>query len=136
MALAAALVLAGISVVLLSIYGADVVAIHGGGDGFLPFDHMIRGLGLGGTSIVLPIVAFFISRNEPSRPLGAMILIAGVMIIIGGAVLLAGSPDADAMESGTGAPQEDRRDLLAETAPILAAGIFIVALGAVKLKRA
>ena len=92
MALAAALVLAGISVVLLSIYGADVVAIHGGGDGFLPFDHMIRGLGLGGTSIVLPIVAFFISRNEPSRPLGAMILIAGVMIIIGGAVLLAGSP--------------------------------------------
>lgn len=130
MALKVSLVLAGIAVGLLSIYGADVAAAQGGGDGFLPFDHMVRGIGLGGTSIILPIAAFIISRKEPSRALGALILIAGVMIIIGGAVVIAGSGDA---ESGTA--MADGRDAVAETAPIVVAGAIIIALGAIKVAK-
>ena len=127
MALKVSLILAGIALALLAIYGADVAAIQAGSDGFLPFNHMVRGLGLGGTSIILPIAAFFISRSEPSKALGAMILIAGVLIIVGGAVVIAGS------STDVGSAMESSRDVLAEAAPIVAAGVFIIALGAIKI---
>ena len=47
-------------------------------------DHMTRGLGLGGPAMVLPLIAYFISRNDSSKGLGGMILITGILIIIGG----------------------------------------------------
>ena len=35
--------------------------------GFLDMDHMTRGLGLGGPAMVLPLIAYFISRNDSSK---------------------------------------------------------------------
>ena len=94
MAKAAALVITGLSIALLVIYGADAAAGAGNPDhqGFLDMDHMTRGLGLGGPAMVLPLIAYFISRNDSSKGLGGMILITGILIIIG-AVTVIGMAD-------------------------------------------
>ena len=78
MALSAALILAGIAIALLVLYAADVaVAMSSDSDhGFLPLDHMQRGMGLGGPALILPIIAFFIARKEPSKGLGVMIYLS------------------------------------------------------------
>ncbi len=127
MALKISLILTGISIALLVIYGADVAAAQGDGQGFLPFDHKTRGMGLGGTSIVLPIIAFFISRKESSKPLGAMIIVSGILIVIGGITVLALANPAELEETG--------RNVMSESAPLLVIGAVIVALGGIKLRR-
>lgn len=135
MALAASYAMVGVAIALLAVYGADVAAAKsspdggGGGEGFLPFDHMARGLGLGLPSMVLPIAAFFVSRKEPSRPLGALLAAAGVLIIVGGAVVLAMPPPPAA------GPEEPARNAAASAAPLLAVGSLIIALGAIKVRR-
>ncbi len=129
MALAVALVLAGIAVGLLLVYGADVAAGYGNedGQGFLPFDHMARGLGLGMPALVLPFIAFAIARKEPSLGLGALIVASGILIMAGGAAVVGTAAPAEAAESG--------RDAVAEAIPLLAAGAVQVGLGAIKLKK-
>jgi heme A synthase len=127
MALKISLILTGISIALLVIYGADVAAAQGDGQGFLPFDHKTRGMGLGGPSIILPIIAFFISRKESSKPLGAMIIVSGILIIIGGITVLALANPAELEQTG--------RNVMSESAPLLVIGAVIVALGAIKLRR-
>lgn len=125
MRLKISLALAGISIALLVIYGADTI-VGGGtaGDGFLPLDAMTRGIGLGTPPIILSIVSFFISKKESSKLLGAMIIITGVLIIIGGLVSLA--------SSGTIENPERR---MSEGAGLIAIGGFIAALGAIKIRK-
>ena len=136
MALAASYAMVGVAIALLAVYGADVAAAKsspdggGGGEGFLPFDHMARGLGLGLPSMVHPIAAFLVSRKEPSRPLGALLAAAGVLIIVGGAVVLAMPPPPAAA-----GPEEPARNAAASAAPLLAVGSLIIALGAIKVRR-
>ncbi|RNJ77087.1 MAG: hypothetical protein D9C04_02565 [Nitrosopumilus sp. B06] len=129
MALGAAIAITGISIILLSIYGADVVAglFSESGEGFIPFDHKIRGIGLGLPALVLPIVAYFISRREPASGLGGMIIVAGVLIIVGGVVVIINADPAEAAESG--------RNVLSEAIPLVIAGLVQIGLGALKIKR-
>ena len=124
MALTISLILVGISIVLLSIYGADVAVgfSNDDGEGFIPFDHRTRGLGLGLPALILPFVAFFISRSEPSKVLGIMIIIAGVLIIIGGAAVI-GNADPDS-----------ERNVLTEAGPLIVAGAIQIGLGGYKLR--
>ena len=128
MALKASLVLTGIAIGLLVLYGADVAASMSGdggkGDGFLPLDDMQRGMGLGGPAIILPIIAFFISLKEPSKGLGIMIIIAGLLILSGGLAMV-----------GTPAPEGVDRDPMSSVAMLFAPGIFQIALGAIKIKK-
>lgn len=125
MALTAAIIITGISIGLLVIYGADVAVGGGGaGEGFLPFDAMTRGIGFGTPPIILSIVAFFISRKEPSKGLGAMIIVTGILIIIGGAVSLSGAAESENMSRAAG-----------EGGGLIAIGAFITALGAIKIKK-
>ena len=128
MALSAALILAGIAIALLVIYGLDVVVGYStdNGEGFIPFDHKTRGMGLGLPALILPFIAFFISRKEPSKNLGIMIIVAGILILIGGAVVIA---NADAMEEASG------RSVLSETIPLIVAGLVQIGLGIVKIKK-
>ena len=127
MALKASLVITGIAIGLLVLYGADIVAsinmdgeIGEKSDGFLPLNDMQRGMGLGGPAIVLPIIAFFISLKESSKGLGGMIVISGVLILIGGLAMV-----------GTPAPEGvDRNPVM-----LFAPGIFQIALGAIKIKK-
>lgn len=129
MALAASIILAGISIGLLVIYAADVIVglVVGDRVGFLPFDHMARGVGLGMPSIILPIIAFFISRKESSKGLGGLIIAAGIMIIVGGIVVLALPPPVESAG--------EERHIISQVGPLFGAGAFITALGAIKLKK-
>ena len=124
MAKAIALVITGIAIALLVIYGADVSAsvnVDGEkGDGFLPLDDMQRGMGLGVPAIILPIIAFFISLKEPSKGLGGMIVISGALILAGGIALV-----------GTPAPEGVERN----PAMLFVPGIVQIALGAIKIKK-
>ena len=129
MAKAAALIITGIAIVLLIIYGADAAAGAGNPDhqGFLDMDHKTRGYGLGGPAMVLPIIAYFISRNDSSKGLGGMIIITGILIIIG-AVTVIGMADLSETE-------ETARNPLMETAPLLIVGGIQMGLGILKIKK-
>ena len=129
MAKAAALVITGISIVLLIIYGADaaVGADNPDHQGFLDMDHKTRGLGLGGPAMVLPLIAYFISRNDSSKGLGGMILITGILIIIG-AVTVIGMADLSEVTETT-------RNPLMEVAPLLIVGGIQMGLGVLKIKK-
>ena len=125
MALNAAMVLAGISILLLILYGADVISsinmdgeIGVKNDGFLPLNDMQRGMGLGGPAIILPIIAFFISLREKSKGLGGLIIISGILILVGGLAMVL-----------TPAPEGVERNPLMLFAP----AIIQIALGAIKI---
>jgi len=129
MAKAAALVITGISIALLVIYGADAAAGAGNSDhqGFLDMDHKTRGLGLGGPAMVLPLIAYFISRNDSSKGLGGMILITGILIIIG-AITVIGMADLSEADETT-------RNPFMETAPLLIVGGIQMGLCILKIKK-
>jgi len=116
-----------ISIGLLLIYGADA-AIGGGTDqGFLPFDHKVRGVALGIPSVVLPIIAYFISKGVPSKMLGVLIVISGLLTVVGSVAFLA-------MQSSISTIEPDK-NIMSEFAPVIAVGVFIVVLGAIKIKK-
>jgi len=120
------IVLTGIAIGLLLIYGADyAVGGHIAGQGFLPLDAMTRGMVLGGPSVVLPIIGFFISRKEPSKPLGIMLIITGILVLIGGIPAIAGASSA----------AENATRFIAEGVSLVAIGAIISVLGIIKLKK-
>jgi glucose uptake protein GlcU len=125
LALKAALIITGIAIALLAIYGADVAVSKGSDQGFLPFDHKTRGMTLGGLALALPIIGFFISRKEPSKTLAVMLFVTGIMIVVGGAVFLVNMP---AGETGG-------RNPIMEAGPLFAVGAFQIALGAIKIRK-
>ena len=119
-------VLSGISIILLVIYGIDVLVGGGGaGDGFLPFDAMTRGIGFGFPPIIMSFVAFFISKKPPFKGLGIMLIITGVLIIIGGAISISSAGESENTERMAG-----------EGGGLIAIGAIIIALGAIKIKKA
>ena len=129
MAKAAAIIITGIALALLIIYGADAAAGMDNPDkqGFLDMDHKTRGLGLGVPAMVLPLIAYFISRNDSSKGLGAMIVITGILIIIGAATVIGMADSSEA--------QETARNPLMETAPLLVVGGIQMGLGILKIKK-
>jgi len=129
MAKVVAIAITGIAIALLVIYGADAAAGAGNPDhqGFLDMDHKTRGLGLGGPAMVLPLIAYFISRNDSSKGLGGMILITGILIMIG-AVTVIGMADLSEVTETT-------RNPLMEVAPLLIVGGIQMGLGVLKIKK-
>jgi len=129
MAKVVAIAITGIAIALLVIYGADAAAGAGNPDhqGFLDMDHKTRGLGLGGPAMILPLIAYFISRNDSSKGLGGMILVAGILIIIG-AVSVIGMTDLSEAD-------ETARNPFMETAPLLIVGGIQMGLGVLKIKK-
>lgn len=128
MVLTASLIITGIAIGLLVIYGADVAASYSSdsGEGFIPFDHRTRGIGLGMPALILPIIAFFISRKEPSKMLGILIIVSGILIIVGGIVVLANpSPAAESSE----------RDPMASMAMMFVPAIVQLVLGGIKISK-
>ncbi len=129
MAITAALLITGIAIVLLVIYAADIAIGYSSdnGEGFIPFDHKTRGMGLGLPAMILPIVAYLITRKEPSKVLGILIIISGILIITGGAVVIGNADPVKAEESG--------RNILSESMPIIIAGLIQIGLGILKIKK-
>ena len=119
------LVLSGISIILLIIYGADAMVGGGSaGEGFLPLDAMTRGIGLGMPPIILSFIAFFISKKPPFKVLGTMLIVTGVLIIIGGAMFLMGAAESENLARMTG-----------EGGGLTVIGIIIAILGGIKIKK-
>ena len=129
MALAVSLIITGIAIVLLVVYGIDVIVGYSSetGEGFIPFDHKTRGMGLGIPALVLPIIAFIISRKDSSKALGWMIITAGVLIILGGVVVIGNADLEKVSETG--------RNIISETAPLLVVGLIQIGLGIIKIKK-
>jgi len=129
MALTASLIITGIAIVLLVVYGIDVIVGYSSetGEGFIPFDHKTRGMGLGIPALVLPIIAFIISRKDSSKALGWMIITAGVLIILGGVVVIGNADLEKVSETG--------RNIISETAPLLVVGLIQIGLGIIKIKK-
>jgi len=129
MAKAVAVIITGIALALLIIYGADAAAGMDNPDkqGFLAMDHKTRGLGLGGPAMVLPLIAYFISRNDSSKGLGGMIIISGILIIIGAATVIGMADSSEA--------QETARNPIMEVAPLLVVGGIQMGLGILKIKK-
>lgn len=124
MALIAGYIMAVVGLAMLIIYGADVAVGGGGaGDGFIPLDGMTRGIGFGLPPVILAFVAFFITRQEESVPLGAIILTIGILIIAGGIHSVANA-DAESMTRAMG-----------EGGSLIGVGAAIAVLGGIKIKK-
>ncbi len=118
-------VLSGISIILLVIYGIDVLVGGGGaGEGFLPFDAMTRGIGFGFPPIILSFIAFFMSKKPPFKGLGIMLIITGILIIIGGAISMTSASES-----------ENTARMAGEGGALIAIGAIIIGLGALKIKK-
>jgi hypothetical protein len=118
-------VLSGISIILLVIYGIDVLVGGGGaGEGFLPFDAMTRGIGFGFPPIILSFVVFFMSKNPPFKGLGIMLIITGILIIIGGLISISSSGES-----------ENTARMAGEGGSLIAIGAIIIGLGVIKIKK-
>ncbi len=76
------IVLVLISIFLLLVYGSDAI-LDKTDEGFLPFDDRVRGFVLGIPSVVLPLIAFAITWNSPSKFLSLFLLMDGILIVIG-----------------------------------------------------
>ncbi len=129
MVLTPALIITGIAIALLVIYAIDVavVEITGNEVGFIPFDHKIRGMGLGLPAMILPIIAYLISRKKPSKGLGIMIIISGILIIFGGAFVIGNADPIETEASG--------RNMASEVTPLLIVGAIQIGLGILKIKK-
>ena len=126
---AIAIIITGIAIALLIIYGADAAVGMDNPDkqGFLDMDHKTRGFGLGGPAMILPLIAYFISRNDSSKGLGAMIVITGILIIIGAATVIGMADSSEA--------QETARNPFMEVVPLLVVGGIQMGLGILKIKK-
>jgi hypothetical protein len=125
MSVSIAHLISGISIILLVIYGVDVIA--GGskaGDGFLPFDAMTRGIVFGFPPIILSIIAFFISKKPPYKGLGIMLIVTGILIIVGGVISITNASDT-----------ENSKRMMGEGGSLIAIGTIIIALGAIKIRK-
>lgn len=127
MALKAAIIMSIISIIMLAVYGADVIAAgpnadQSGKTGFLTMDASTRGSVFGIIPSAMLIASYFITRKEPSKPLGILMIIGGAMIIVGTGVILAiqGSQSMDSRA-------------VREFGAVLGIGVVIAVLGAVKM---
>ena len=128
MALKAAIIMSAISIILLVIYGADAIMASTENLGpqstaFLHTDVKTRGTVFGILPAAMLIISFFITRKDPSKGLGGLIIIGGALMIVGVGIILAlqGSSIQFSGRSEFGA--------------VVGIGIIIVVLGAIKIKK-
>ena len=124
MKLKIAIAISIISIVMLCLYGLDVIAANGGKTGFLPMNVSVRGSVFGIIPSSLLIISFLITRKEPSKKLGALIMSGGALIIAGTGIILA-------LQGGQA--QDSRA--VREFGAVLVIGIIITILGAIKIRK-
>jgi len=118
------------SLILLIIYGADVMIAssssntsHGERRGFLPFNEAIRGGAFGGGAVIMSIIAFVIARNEYAPHVSILLFVNGGLIIAGMVALIFQGALASGNLSGA----------IRTIGSTMAMGAIIVGLGAWKL---
>ncbi|MGI0088104.1 MAG: hypothetical protein ACREBI_09135 [Nitrosotalea sp.] len=128
MALKAGLIMSIVSIVMLAIYGADsIMAINENlgvqSTAFLHTDVKTRGAVFGIIPAVMLVASFFITRKEPSKVLGILIIIGGTLMIAGVGIIFA--------LQGNAIPTAGR----GEFGAVVGIGIFIAILGGIKIKK-
>ena len=125
MTLGISMVLAGIAIICLIIYGADAM-VGQGESGFLPMDEKTRGVVLGLPAVVLPFIAFGISIKKPSKGLAGLFFACGILLLMGGAAVghFAAQKAVEAESAGAG------MDVM-----LYAIGAVVLALGIIKIKK-
>jgi hypothetical protein len=92
MAKKAAIALLVASLVLLIVYGADVMVASQSNSaermGFLPFNESVRGGAFGGGAVIMSIIAFVIARKEYAPAVSVLLFVNGGLIIAGMVVLI------------------------------------------------
>lgn len=95
------------SLILLIIYGADVMVASSSSNGsfaerrgFLPFDESVRGGAFGGGAVVMSIIAFVIARKQYAPAVSALLFVNGGLIIAGMIALIAQGALASENSSG------------------------------------
>ena len=129
MAVKAAMVMSIISIIMLAVYGTDVIVAGtssslSGQTGFLPMDDKTRGAIFGIIPSAMLIASFFITKKDSSRILGALIIIGGAMIVIGTGIILAISGNSS-----------QNIQTMRDFGPVLGIGAVIIFLGALEIKR-
>jgi len=124
----AAIVMSIISIIMLAIYGADsIIAINENlglqNTAFLHTDVKTRGIIFGVIPAILLITSFFITRKEPSKVVGILIIIGGALMIIGVGIIFA--------LQGNVIPSSVR----GEFGAVIGIGIIIAVLGSIKIKK-
>lgn len=127
MALKIGIILSVISIILLSIYGADAIMTITENLGpqdtaFLHTDAKTRGMVFGLIPAILLILSFFITRKEASKVLGILIIIGGALMVVGVGIILALPNNIPSAAKG-------------EFGGVVGIGIAIMALGAIKIKK-
>lgn len=112
---------------MLSIYGIDaIMAINENlgsqNTAFLHTDTKTRGTVFGLVPAILLIISFFITRREPSKILGILIIIGGALMAIGVGVILALPNNIPSAAKG-------------EFGGVIGIGMAITALGIIKIKK-
>ena len=128
MALKVAMIISVISIILLVIYGADsIMAIteHRGiqSTAFLQMDVKERGIIFGMIPAILLVISYFITRKEPSKILGVLIIIGGALMVVGVGLIFA--------LQGSSIPAAGR----GEFGAVVGIGVGIMALGGLKIKK-
>ena len=128
MALKAAIIMSAISIIMLVIYGADAIMASTENLGpqstaFLNMDVKTRGTVFGIIPAAMLIISFFITRKEPSKGLGGLMIAGGALMIAGVGIILA-LQGSSIQFSGMG-----------EFGAVIGIGIIIVILGAIKIKK-
>jgi len=127
MVIKAGIILSIISIIMLSIYGIDaIMAINENlgsqNTAFLHTDTKTRGMVFGLVPAILLIVSFFITRREPSKILGILIIIGGALMAIGVGIILTLPNNIPSAAKG-------------EFGGVIGIGIAIAALGIIKIKK-
>jgi drug/metabolite transporter (DMT)-like permease len=125
MKLKIAVAISVVSIIMLCIYGLDVIVANDGKTGFLPMNVSVRGSIFGIIPSALLIISFLMTRKEPSKKLGALIISGGILIIAGTGIILA-------LQGGT--HNQDSR-AIREFGAVLGIGVIITILGILKIKK-
>lgn len=128
MVLKIGIILSVISIILLSIYGADAIMTITENLGtqdtaFLHTDAKTRGMVFGLIPAILLILSFFITRKEASKVLGILIIIGGALMVVGVGIIFA-LPNNNISSAAKG-----------EFGGVVGIGIAIMALGAIKIRK-
>lgn len=127
MAVKIAIIMSIISIAMLVTYGLDVMSAspESGSQrvGFLHMDASVRGPVFGIIPAAMLIISYFITRKEPARSVGALIIAGGAIMIAGTGIILA--------IQGSGMSEGGKREFEA----VVALGAFIAFLGGIKIKK-
>lgn len=115
-----------VALILILVYGFDILFTIYFEKTFLPFDAQIRGIIIGIPAAVLPILAFFLSRKIKSNLIGVLVFSTGI-------IMMSGSLAAATFIDQGVSDLESFGKNIASLLPVVGLGMFIIILGISKL---